>query len=85
MKYLKAVIKEVLRLRPPGPLLVPRQLSEDVKLKGYDVAAGQDFRYIPFGSGRRLCPGIELGMVFVEMTLANLVNRFNWRVEARPS
>uniref|UniRef100_A0A1J3DZB4 Putative cytochrome P450 71A28 n=1 Tax=Noccaea caerulescens TaxID=107243 RepID=A0A1J3DZB4_NOCCA len=122
MKYLKAVIKESLRLHPPIPLLVPRQLSEDVKLKEYDIAAGtqviinawaihrdtttwgpdaeefkperhldlpldfqgQDFKYIPFGSGRRLCPGIELGTVLIEVTLANLVNRFNWRVETRP-
>ncbi|KAF3528356.1 hypothetical protein DY000_02039048 [Brassica cretica] len=121
MKYLKAVIKEVLRLHPPGPL-VPRQLSEDVKLKGYDIAAGtqvlinawaihretttwgpdaeefkpdrhldqpldfsgQDFKFIPFGSGRRLCPGIGFAMALIEVTLANLVNRFNWKVEIRP-
>ncbi|CAA7058567.1 unnamed protein product [Microthlaspi erraticum] len=46
---------------------------------------GQDFKYIPFGSGRRLCPGIGFGLALIEVTLANLVNRFNWRVETRPS
>lgn len=40
MNYLQAVIKEALRLRPPAPLLVPRVYSEDVKLKGYNIAAG---------------------------------------------
>ncbi|KAL0738211.1 hypothetical protein Bca4012_014421 [Brassica carinata] len=122
MKYLKAVVKEVLRLHPPGPLLIPRQLSENVKLKGYDIASGtkviinawaihqdtatwgpdaeefkperhldlpldftgQDFKFIPFGSGRRLCPGIGFATALIEVTLANLVNRFDWRVESRP-
>lgn len=45
---------------------------------------GQDFKFIPFGSGRRLCPGIRLGLVLVEVTIANLVKRFDWRVQVGP-
>ncbi|XP_027351008.1 cytochrome P450 CYP736A12-like [Abrus precatorius] len=39
-----------------------------------------DFRSIPFGSGRRGCPGVHLGLVTVRLVLAQLVHCFNWEL-----
>ncbi|KAL8544463.1 hypothetical protein ACS0TY_004860 [Phlomoides rotata] len=39
---------------------------------------GLDFEFIPFGAGRRRCPGISFAMASVELVLANLVHKFEW-------
>ncbi|XP_050370808.1 phenylacetaldehyde oxime monooxygenase CYP71AN24-like [Argentina anserina] len=122
MDYLKCVIKEALRLHPPGPLLLPRETIAAVELGGYHIPAktrvlvnafaiqrdpelwdrpeeflperfeghsvdfkGQDFQFITFGGGRRVCPGMNMAVAAVQYELANLVYWFDWKLPSSES
>lgn len=39
---------------------------------------GHHFNLIPFGSGRRGCPGILFGTANLELVIANLIQKFDW-------
>lgn len=42
---------------------------------------GQHFELLPFGSGRRMCPGWTLGLRNVQIILASLLQAFDWSVD----
>ncbi|XP_009613834.1 geraniol 8-hydroxylase-like [Nicotiana tomentosiformis] len=42
---------------------------------------GQDFELIPFGAGRRICPGLPLAIRMIPVALGSLLNTFNWKLQ----
>ena len=49
-----------------------RFLNSDIDFRGLN------FELIPFGAGRRGCPGIPFSIVIIELALARLVHKFNF-------
>ncbi|KAE8657999.1 Kinase superfamily protein [Hibiscus syriacus] len=41
---------------------------------------GRSFELLPFGAGRRMCLGYILGLKMVQLSIANLLQAFNWKL-----
>ncbi|XP_056845145.1 cytochrome P450 71B28 [Raphanus sativus] len=115
LHYFKLMVKEIFRLHPAAPLLLPRETMSHIKIQGYDIPKktqilinayaiardpkvwknpdefdpdrfldssvdyrGLNFELLPFGAGRRICPGMAMGIVIVEFGLLNLLYFFDW-------
>ncbi|RZC50137.1 hypothetical protein C5167_018562 [Papaver somniferum] len=42
---------------------------------------GQHFQYIPFGSGRRMCPGLPMAHQVLHIVVGSLLQSFDWTLE----
>ncbi|GER28380.1 cytochrome P450 [Striga asiatica] len=58
----------------PNEFCPERFIGKDIDVKGHD------FELLPFGSGRRMCPGYSLGLKVIQSSLANLLHGFNWKL-----
>ncbi|WVZ14799.1 hypothetical protein V8G54_012365 [Vigna mungo] len=58
----------------------PEEFEAERFLKSSRDVKGHDFEVIPFGAGRRGCPGIMFAMNVIELVIANLVHHFDWEV-----
>ncbi|KAL4187086.1 hypothetical protein AMTRI_Chr09g37370 [Amborella trichopoda] len=58
----------------PTTFLPERFLASNVDYKG------KDFQFIPFGVGRRICPGLPLGVHMVHLMLVSLLHYFDWEL-----
>ena len=45
----------------------------------FDVTGSREIKMMPFGAGRRMCPGYGLGILHLEYYLANMIWRFEWK------
>lgn len=57
-----------------------RFVDEEGSGKSQLDVRGQHFHLLPFGSGRRSCPGATLALLVVQTTLASMVQCFEWKV-----
>lgn len=58
----------------PEVFMPERFLDREVDFRG------RAFEFIPFGSGRRACPGMPLAVTVAPMVLASLLHEFEWRL-----
>ncbi|KAJ9678349.1 hypothetical protein PVL29_020503 [Vitis rotundifolia] len=45
----------------------------------FDITGSREIKMMPFGAGRRMCPGYGLAMLHLEYFVANLVWSFEWK------
>ncbi|KAJ9695704.1 hypothetical protein PVL29_010936 [Vitis rotundifolia] len=57
-----------------------RFLNEDGSINKHLDVRGQRFKLLPFGSGRRVCPGTSLALQVVQTSLASMIQCFEWKV-----
>nr|GMC57776.1 cytochrome P450 CYP736A12-like [Ipomoea batatas] len=66
--------------RDPNVWVEPEKFMPE-RFEGCNIDyRGRNFEFIPFSSGRRSCPGLQLAITMVKMVVAQLVHCFDWEL-----
>ncbi|PKA47966.1 Premnaspirodiene oxygenase [Apostasia shenzhenica] len=74
----------LLTLRDEGQFEFPIGEPREILAERFDSVTldfkGVDFEFLPFGAGRRMCPGMNFGLADMELLLAQLFHCFDWEL-----
>ncbi|GMH01217.1 hypothetical protein Nepgr_003056 [Nepenthes gracilis] len=70
----RAIARDPLYWKDPNSFKPERFFYSSVDFRGHD------YELIPFGIGRRSCPGINFAVLTIELALANLLHCFDWKL-----
>ncbi len=59
----------------PNSFMPERFLGSEIEVRD------RTFQVIPFGGGRRICPGFPLAIRMVHLMLGSLIHSFDWKLE----
>jgi cytochrome P450 len=74
-----AMMRDPAAWERPDEFRPERFLDEAIEVVDFRFR-GKDFEFLPFGSGRRVCPGVPMAERVVPFVLASLLHAFEWRL-----
>ncbi|XP_016513713.1 cytochrome P450 89A9-like [Nicotiana tabacum] len=57
----------------------PDRFLDHDTAEAFDIIGSREIKMMPFGAGRRVCPGYGLAMIHLEYFVANLIWHFEWK------
>lgn len=79
-KDTRVVINAWAIARDPNSWENPNQFTPERFLNSEVDYKGRYFSFVPFGSGRRICPGVRLAERVMSLMLVSLVGQFDWEL-----
>lgn len=65
--------------RDPATYDRPEEFNPERFVKHPEISVmGAHYQLLPFGTGRRICPGLPLAMEVIAIVVAHLVHSFDW-------